>query len=601
MKNIAFNKTRITGGFWKEKQELVRRVTTKAVYDRFAETHRFDALKCDLTQTEFKPHIFWDSDVAKWLEGVAYLIMEKDEPELRALAEEAISDIVKNTAEDGYFNSAYVTGLYGERFTNRGHHELYCLGHLIEGAIAWKRATGDGRFLDAMCRYTDLVERVFKIEKSAAFTTPGHPELELALVKLYEETKVKRYLDLAKYFIDEHGKKTDGKTYEDGYELYNQDEMQIKDRSTAEGHSVRAMYLMAGAADVANLTDDAELIAASKRVFDNVALRRMYVTGGIGQTRIGEAFSIDYHLPNREAYTETCAAISLAMFAQRLQKTEANSKYADVIERVIYNGSIAGLSVDGRAFFYENPLCIDPRFNHVNPSTGNKLVYAITQRKEVFDCSCCPPNITRFIPSIAEYAYTVSDDTLYVQQYMDSVTEDGEIKISQKTSYPTDGKVEISVSAPQKKLALRIPSWCDSFTLNAPYKMENGYAVVETNGKIDIELSFDMTPKFIRANRFVHENAGRVALMRGPIVYCIEGVDNGEDVLAAEVDVSVAPTEVKGDFIFPNLVCEGRIPCYSDALYEDKMTYESKTLTYIPYYAFANRGESEMAVWVLKA
>ena len=600
MRNIPFNKTKITGGFWKEKQDLVRRVTTKAVYDRFAETHRFDALKCDLTQTEYKPHIFWDSDVAKWIEGVAYLIMEKDEPELRALAEEAISDIVNNCAPDGYFNSAYVTGLYGERFTNRQHHELYCLGHLIEAAVAWKRATGEKKFLDAMCRYADLVERIFKIERSAAFVTPGHPELELALVKLYEETGEERYLSLAKYFIDEHGQRTEEKTYADGWIKYNQDEMPIRKRSTAEGHSVRAMYLMAGAADVARLTDDEELLAASKRVFDNVSTRRMYVTGGIGQTRIGEAFSIDYHLPNREAYTETCAAISLAMFAQRLQKSDASSKYADVVERIIYNGSISGLSLDGRAFFYENPLAIDPGYNHVNPSTGTKLVYAITERKEVFDCSCCPPNITRFVPSVAEYAYTVSDDTVYVQQYMDSETEDGEIKIIQKTAYPCDGKIKISVSAPKKKLALRIPSWCDRFELNLPHEMKNGFAVVDLNKKIEIELTLDMTPKFVRANRFVHENAGRVALMRGPIVYCIEGVDNGEDVLAAEVDTSKEPTVAEGDFFFPNLVCDGRIPCYSDALYESDRRYESKTLTYIPYYAFANRGESEMAVWVLK-
>lgn len=600
MRNIAFNKTRITGGFWNEKQKLVREVTTKAVYDRFAETYRFAALKCDLEQKEFKPHIFWDSDVAKWLEGVAYLLMEKDEPQLRALAEEAIDDIVKNTAEDGYFNSAYVTGLYGERFTNRGHHELYCLGHLIEGAIAWKRATQDGRFLDAMCRYTDLVERIFKIEKSAAFVTPGHPELELALVKLYEETKVKRYLDLAKYFIDEHGKKADGKTYEDGYGLYNQDEMQIKDRSTAEGHAVRAMYLMAGAVDVARLTDDAELIEASKRVFDNVSTKRMYVTGGIGQTRIGEAFSIDYHLPNREAYTETCAAISLAMFAQRMQKTVVDSKYADVVERVIYNGSIAGLSIDGRGFFYENPLCIDPRFNNVNPSTGNKIVYAITQRKEVFNCSCCPPNITRFVPSIAEYIYTVSDDTLYVQQYMDSTTDDGDISISQSTNYPQDGEIRITVSAPQKYLALRIPSWCKSFSVSAPYEMKSGYATVALDGETTVTLKLDMTPKFVRSNRAVHENAGRVALTRGPIVYCLEGVDNGEDILSIEVDISKAPRETKGDFFFPNLLCDGRRPAASEDLYESSFEYEEKELCYIPYYAFANRSETEMAVWILK-
>ena len=600
MKKIAFNKTRITGGFWKEKQELVRRVTTKAVYDRFAETHRFDALKCDLTQTEFKPHIFWDSDVAKWIEGVAYLIMEKDEPELRALAEEAIGDIVKNTAEDGYFNSAYVTGLYGERFTNRGHHELYCLGHLIEAAVAWKRATGEAEFLNAMCRYTDLVERIFKIERSAAFVTPGHPELELALVKLYEETGEQRYLDLAKFFIDEHGKSTEGDTYADGWIMYNQDEMLIKDRSTAEGHAVRAMYLMAGAADVAILTDDRELLAAAKRVFDNVSTKRMYVTGGIGQTRLGEAFSIDYHLPNREAYTETCAAISLAMFAQRMQKADANAKYADVVERVIYNGSIAGLSIDGRAFFYENPLCIDPRFNNVNPSTGTKLVYAITERKEVFDCSCCPPNITRFVPSIAEYLYTVSDDTIYVQQYMDSVTRDEDIKISQSTEYPKDGEIKITVSAPQKNLALRIPSWCRSFTLSAPYEMKDGYATVELNGELTVTLKLDMTPRFVRSNRAVHENAGKVALTRGPIVYCLESVDNGEDILSIEVDVSAPVTESDGGFIFPNLICKGRIPSVTSELYEDELSYEEKTLTYIPYYAFANRGESEMAVWVLR-
>ena len=598
MQKIRFDKIKITGGFWKEKQELVRRVTTKAVYDRFAETHRFDALKCDLKQTEFTPHIYWDSDTAKWIEGVAYLLMEKDEPELRTLAEEAVDDIVKNTAPDGYFNSAYVTGKYGERFTNRADHELYCAGHLIEAAVAWHRATGDERFLGAMCRYADLIERVFKIEKSAAFATPAHPELELALVRLYEETKNERYLDLAKFFIDEHGKIEDGKPYPYGTASYNQDDMLIKYRTTAEGHAVRAMYLFAGVSDVARLTGDGELLEASKRVFDNVTTKRMYVTGGIGQTRIGETFSIDYHLPNREAYTETCAAISLAMFAGRMMENEPNSKYADTVERVIYNGALAGLSLNGKAFFYENPLSIDPRFNHVNPSTTIKLEYAITEHKEVFDCSCCPPNITRFIPSIADYIYTHDENTLYVNQYMSSVTNDGDISITQSTNYPIDGNIKLTVKSGGRRIALRIPDWCDSFTLSRSYEMKDGYAVVDGDG--EIELSLDMPIKFVRANRHVHENAGRVALTRGPIVYCLEGVDNGEDILTCEVDTSSETSLSDGGFFFPTISVSGRRPKLTDRLYESDLEYEDTRLTYIPYYAFANRGESEMAVWVLK-
>ena len=605
MQHIEFSDIEINDGFWKIKQDMVRESTVSAVYDRFRDTHRFDALSCTWKPGDpNRPHIFWDSDVAKWMEGVSYLLLEKRDEKLEVIIDQAVQNIVKNSDADGYFNSHFLVTDQEKRFKNRDCHELYCAGHLMEAACAYYEATGKDAFLKAMCRFADDIERVFKKEKSAAFTTPGHPEIELALVRLYETTGEKRYLALAKFFIDEHGcGKDDADTaFLLGNELYNQDEMPLRERTTAEGHCVRALYLFCGMADIAEKYNDDALRKACQRVFDDMVNKKMYITGGVGATYIGEAFSVPYYLPNRTAYSETCAAIAMALFCRRMQTLDPHAKYADVAERVIYNGFLSGISMNGREFFYENPLEIDIDFNDLNPSTHEKERFPITQRKAVFDCSCCPPNVVRFIPSIADLMYHYDDETLYVNQYMDSSAACDGIKITQTTAYPADGVITITCSAPQKYLALRIPAWCRSFQINADYEMKNGYAYVRLLGETEIQLCLDMPVVCVKANRRVHENAGRIAVMRGPLVYCAESVDNGKDLRSVKIDTDAPFTLGDNEFILPSITAHAYREKESDRLYAplDESEEEAMTLRLIPYYAFANRGAAEMLVWFLK-
>ena len=600
MQNIEFSDIEITGGYWKTRQEINSSVTLKSVYERFKETHRFDALKCDWKDGEpDMPHIFWDSDVAKWLEGAAYILNSNNDDDIAEIIENAIDCIIENSDENGYFNSHYLVTEQNNRFCNRACHELYCAGHLFEAAVAYYEITGKDRFLKAMSKYADYIEKVFKIEKSAAFTTPGHPEIELALMRLYKATGEKRYADLAKYFIDEHGKHPEERNYDEW--AYNQDEMPIRERETAEGHCVRAMYLMCGAADVAYEYGDDDLKNACERVFNNIVNKRMYITGGVGSTYIGEAFTIDYDLPNRTAYAETCAAISLAMFANRMLKFGADSKYADIVEKAIYNGIMSGVSLDGKSFFYENPLEIDPDFNNVNTSTKQKQRFPITQRLEVFDCSCCPPNILRFVASIAGFLYGFDEDTVYVHQYMDSKTETDGIMIEQKTEYPKNGKITVKYDTDKKFIAFRIPGWCKIFSINCEYVMKNGYAYVTLNGSGEIEIELDMPVRLIAANRRVHADAGRVAVMRGPVVYCAEGADNGADLTSVVLPINAAFEIRNSELLLPMLKTKAYRPKETESLYYDAGDdYEEMPLTLIPYYAFANRGETEMQVWLLR-
>ena len=603
MQNIKFSHIEITGGYWKSRQKINSNITLESVYERFKETHRFDALKCEWKDGESNvPDIFWDSDVAKWIEGAAYILNSKYDETIVEKIEDAVGSIIKNSDDNGYFNSHFLVTEQDMKFRNRDCHELYCAGHLFEAAVAYYEITGKDAFLKAMYKYADYIERVFKIEKSAGFITPGHPEIELALMRLYKVTGEKRYADLAKYFIDEHGKQPDLDTYYNWVnEYYNQDEMPIRDRKTAEGHCVRALYLMCGAADVAEEYGDEKLLKACECFFDNIINKRMYITGGVGSTNIGEAFTVDYDLPNRTAYAETCAAIALAMFANRMLKICADSKYADIIEKTIYNGVVSGVSLDGKSFFYENPLEIDPEFNNVNTSTKQKKRFPITQRLEVFECSCCPPNILRFIASIAGFLYGFDDETVYVHQYMDSKVNVDGIKITQKTEYPANGKINVKCASDKKYIAFRIPGWCKAFTINREYTMKNGYAYVRLDGNDEIEINFDMPVRVIAANRRVHANAGRVAVMRGPVVYCAEGVDNGADVKSIAMDINSKFELKESEFLLPILKTTAYRPKKNDSLYyEAGDDYEEIPLTLIPYYAFANRGETEMQVWILK-
>ena len=608
---VTVKQVHIKDDFWSEIQNRIINVVIpfqehvlNDEVEGVAKSHAIENFRiaAGLSTGEFYGMVFQDSDVAKWLEGAAYILNFKDDETVTAIIENAIDCIIENSDENGYFNSHFLVTEQNNRFRNRSCHELYCAGHLIEAAVAYYEITGTERFLKAMCKFADYIERVFRIEKSAAFTTPGHPELELALMRLYKATGEKRYADLAKYFIDEHGKHSEEKNYIACFnEYYNQDDVPIKDRETAEGHCVRALYLMCGAADVAQEYGDKELRSACERFFDNIVHKRMYITGGVGSSYIGEAFTVDYDLPNKTAYAETCAAIALAMFSSRMLKFGADSKYADIVERTIYNGVMSGVSLDGKSFFYENPLEIDPDFNNINTSTKQKEHFPITQRLEVFGCSCCPPNILRFVASVAGFLYGFDEDTVYVHQYMDSKAQTDSIRITQKTEYPKNGRITIKCDSDKKYIALRIPAWCKNFHINRNFAMKNGYAYIAVDGCGEIELELDMPVSFIAANRRVHEDAGRIAIMRGPVVYCIEGVDNGEDLKSILLDASARFEVQDGEFLLPTLRTKAYRPNETESLYQEvNDDYEEIPLTLIPYYAFANRGETEMQVWLLR-
>ena len=603
MNNIEFSDVKITGGYWKARQDINRSVTLKAVYDRFNETGRFEALKCDLRDGDTNiPHIFWDSDVAKWIEGASYILHSEKNDQAVEIIENAIDLIIKNSDENGYFNSHFLVAEKENRFRLRECHELYCAGHLIEAAVAYYELTGKDRFLNAVKKYADYIERAFKIDNTAAFITPGHPEIELALVRLYKATSEKRYIELAKYFIDKRGNCDEPGIYTDwANEYYSQDEIPVRERKTAEGHCVRALYLMCAAADIAYIYKDNDLKTACERFFDSIVNKRMYITGGVGSSNMGESFTIDYDLPNRTAYAETCAAISLAMFAGRMLKFGADSRYSDIIERTMYNGIMSGISLDGKSFFYENPLEIDPDFNNINTSTKVKERFPITQRVEVFDCSCCPPNIMRFVASISGLIYGFDDNTVYINQYINSEGDVNGIKISQKTEYPNNGKITVRCNSNKKQIAFRIPCWCKSFNINKKYSIKNGYAYVDLDSEENIELELDMPVRIISANRRIHSDAGRIAVMRGPVVYCAEGIDNGADIKSIALPAESVFELAESEFLLPILKTEAYRPFESDSLYYEAVDdYEKIPLTLIPYYAFANRGESEMQVWLLR-
>ncbi len=602
MKFVDYSKTVIDSGIWKKKQDMIRTTTIYSVYDRFKETGRFDAFKCDWKEgMPFKPHIFWDSDVAKWIESVAYLTKKKRDKNLETIVDKTVSLIEKNQSPDGYFNIYFTVVQPDKRFTYRSHHELYCAGHLIEAAVAYYSATGKRKFLDLMCRYVDYIEKRFVKEKDTAFTAPGHEEIEMALVKLYECTGEKKYLDLSKHFVDIRGTENDI-----GRQLYDQSHIPVREQTTAEGHAVRAVYLYCAMADVALYTNDKELKDACVRLFSNIVNKRMYITGGIGSSSVGEAFTVDYDLPNLICYTETCASIGLALFAMRMLRLDNSSVYSDIIEKIIYNGFLSSVSLDGKSFFYENPCEIIPylHYRDVSFADSNRRLYMPkTQRSEVFDCSCCPPNITRFISSIANLIYTADENTLYVHQFMQSKTElvigGKNITVRQLTKYPEDGKVKIKVTGGNIRLAVRIPGWYEG----NDYAAEKGYAYFDVTDGETLDFNFRMKVKFVEARPEALFDCGRYAVARGPVIFCSESVDNGPDLRDIRLDCRSAFKYGKNEALgVPELSVKAyrRTVSAETPLYHEKSDrLTSFTARLIPYYAFANRGESEMLIWHL--
>lgn len=545
----------------------------------------------------FHGWVFQDSDVYKWIEAVGYSLQNHPDKELENKANEYIDIICGAQLESGYLDTLYIINDRSKVFSNlKDHHELYCFGHLAEGAISFYNATGNRKLLDAACRFADLICRTFGEDKIKGY--PGHEIAEMALVKLYEATGKKEYLSTARFFIEERGKKPyyfdmeRGKeTVNDNYH-YNQAHIEPKYQTEAVGHAVRGVYLYAAMADIAKAYNDAELFNACKSIWDNIENKKMYITGGIGATVDGEAFSFDYDLPNDLAYAETCASIGLIFFARRMAECEINLHYADVMERALYNTVLSGMAEDGKSFFYVNPLEVLPIASKVD--SRKKHIKPI--RQKWFSCACCPPNLARLISSINEYIFTESDSTIYVNQYIGNHMTSDKADIHIKSGYIDNGKVSLSIKVNKPfVLALRIPGWCDKYNISENYKIENGYAFIDIKESCTINAEFVTEIKMIKCSNKVRANIGKVAVTRGPIVYCIEEADNGKN-------LQLLKLSDKPNFIYKdgNIFADGFREQEDSALYSDYISpnFEECNIKFIPYYQWGNRTENEMSVYI---
>ncbi|TDF98696.1 glycoside hydrolase family 127 protein [Paenibacillus piri] len=578
--------------------------------------------------------VFQDSDLGKWLETVGFALSKERNPELEKLADDVIDLLGRAQQPDGYLNSYYTVKAPGERWTNlRDNHELYCAGHLMEAAVAYYEATGKRKFLDIMCRYADYIGTVFGAEAGQKRGYDGHPEVELALVKLYQASGNRSYLELSKFFVEERGQQphffdaeirerealqgASGKkkrTYD-----YFQAHLPVKEQTTAEGHSVRAVYLYSAMADLAVEYGDDGLKEACRTLWNDTVGRKMYVTGGIGSSAYEERFTVPYDLPNDRAYTETCAAIGLMFWAQRMLQMEKDRKYADVMELALYNGVLSGISLDGKSYFYVNPLEVWPD----TANFRNDMHTVKVTRQPWFGCACCPPNIARLIASLGQYVYSAGEDEreLYVHLYVGSkagVELAGvPVQLTQQTNYPWDGQAELQLSLQQPAdltVCLRIPGWCRKWTVSVngaetdAGEPVNGYAKLTRTWQDGdrIELSFDMPVELMHSHPNVRSNAGKVALQRGPIVYCLEEIDNGANLqdLAiasdAQFDVNYDAGLLGGVAVLTGVGSRSVIPAKAEGILYGTRPFEraAAPVKAIPYFAWSNREPGEMTVWI---
>ncbi len=541
----------------------------------------------------FKGWVFQDSDVYKWIEAVGYSLQNFPDTELERKALEYIDIICDAQLENGYLDTLYIINDIDKAFTNlKDHHELYCFGHLAEGAVSFYNATGNDKLLKTACRFADLICDTFGENKIKGYD--GHEICEMALFKLYKTTGRKKYLDTALFFINERGKQPYYYDKETGVDScgenyhYNQAHIPPRKQTEAVGHAVRGVYLYSAMADLAKELNDDELKKACESIWNNIENKKMYITGGIGATVDGEAFSFDYDLPNDLAYAETCASIGLIFFARRMSEMSIDSKYSDTIERALYNTVLSGMGEDGKSFFYVNPLEVLPLASH----SDSRKQHIKPVRQKWFGCACCPPNLARLISSLNEYIYNENDNTIFVNQYIcsNAVTKYGSIELKEDNgnyNLITDFSDEV-------KIALRIPYWCDNFELNHSFEIINGYAFfTATNENVQIKLN--AKPKIIKCSNRVRANIGKAAVTYGPFIYCLEEADNGCDLQMLSIDISKQPT------LDYDIICaEGYREAPDNKLY---MNYceprkEKCTLKFIPYYKWGNRGENEMCIYV---
>lgn len=575
---------------------------------------------------------FQDTDVYKWLEAAAYSFSYHQDDNLKKMTDELIDLIADAQDDDGYLSTYFQIDAPERKFKRlQQSHELYTMGHYIEAGVAYYQATGNQKALQIAERMADCIDKNFGLKDGQIHGYDGHPEIELALARLFEATQEQRYLDLAHYFLNQRGQnpeffdeqiKADGVDRDliagmrDFPRRYYQAAEPIKDQETADGHAVRVVYLCTGMAMVARHTGDQELLAACKRFWNDIVKRRMYITGNIGSTTTGEAFTYDYDLPNDTMYGETCASVGMSFFAKEMLKIEAKGEYGDILEKELFNGSLSGMSLDGKHFFYVNPLEADPTASKLNPGKSHIL----THRADWFGCACCPANLARLITSVDQYIYTVHDNIILSHQFIanEASFSDG-VTVTQTNNFPWQGDIKYHLENANHKtyqFGIRVPQWSqDEFSVavngqNVDATIEDGFIYLTIDqDNVDIELTLNMTTKLMRSNNRVKANFGQVAVTRGPLVYAAEEADNEAPLWDYHVNTKDDATydyqeeTLGGVGVITVPATREQFESIDDALYKsiDDVPNEIDTqLTLVPYYSWANRLNGQMRVWLYR-
>jgi len=634
---VSFDHVVVRDAFWAPRMETNRRVTIPLEFEICRTTNRWRAFDPGWKRGDKTArHRFWDSDVAKLLEAAAYEVARSNDARVRRLLQTAVAQVLKAAQPDGYLNTYYSFAEPELRFKNlRDNHELYCAGHLMEAAVAHYYATGDPEFLRAMERYAALIKKTFGRGRGQKRGYCGHQEIELALVKLYRATGERAWLDLAKYFLDERGRQPhyfDKEARERGEDpkkwyfktyAYLQAHQPVREQKEAVGHAVRCLYMLCAMADVAAETGDRGLLAACKRLWRSICERRMLLTGGVGTNPHNEGFTFDYDLPDEGAYAETCAAIANVFFNHRMLQITGESMYADVMERALYNGVASGVALDGNRFFYSNPLAVhEPRPGSACKEHGEVWDGLTNHRKAWFGCACCPPNIARLYASLGGYIYSTGARALYVHLYVagESVVEVAgqRVRVEQATNYPWDGHIRITihpVHALNCSVCLRMPGWCDDAELRVAgravdvrrdVRSANGYVQITRTWQPgdEIEMTLAMPVRRVYGHPDARQLAGRVALQRGPIVYCLETCDNATNVLDQIALPRTAPLKAvhKPDVLGGVTVIEGSgllLQGEGEELYRAQAPRNVPVkFTAVPYCVWDNRAPGSMRVWL---